>query len=384
MIGGRFTNLDYKGYTLTTGALHMIPHGPNGPMAAILKQVGADVEIVASSPEAMLRIPDGQGFKDIPFRNFASPLSVINRLKLMYLTFKSRFVTSPKGSFKNWFFPFIDDPWLVKMADSFYGWSLSMTCDDVSAEEVLAIVKNLYRYGGPGIPIGGCGAVIDALETVILSGGGEIHTSSQVNRILIADGRATGVETSTHSISADVVISDIGHKATMQLYDQPLTDEFKEYYSIVKKTRPSEGIKICLGADGPLIGHSGVLLTPYARRINGINEVTNTDPSLAPEGRHLVMSHQVLRSNDIQTEIKLGLEDLKELFPDKDYEILMVQTYRNDWPVNRAGSGLYLGNTTPVAGLYIVGDGAKGKGGTEVEGIALGVDNTMRFIGLGD
>jgi phytoene dehydrogenase-like protein len=349
-------------------------------MAAILKQVGANVEIVASSPEAMLRIPDGQGFKDISFRNFASSLSVKNRLKLMYLTVKSMFVTSPKGSFKNWFFPFIDDPWLIKMADSFCGWSLSMTCDKVPAEEMLAIIKHLYRYGGPGIPVGGCGAVIDALETVILSGGGEIHTSSQVNRILITDGRATGVETSTHSPSADVIISDIGHKATMQLYDQPLTDEFKEYYTIVNKTRPSEGIKICLGTDKPLIGHSGVLLTPYARRINGINEVSNTDPSFAPKGKHLVMSHQVLRSNDIHTEIMLGLDDLRELFPDEDYEVLMVQTYRNDWPVNRAGSGSYLGNTTPVAGLYVVGDGAKGKGGMEVEGIAMGVDNTMRFI----
>ena len=38
------------------------------------------------------------------------------------------------------------------------------------------------------------------------------------------------------------------------------------------------------------------------------------------------------------------------------------------------------GNTTPIKGLYIVGDGAKGKGGIEVEGVALGVENTIGLL----
>jgi hypothetical protein len=33
-----------------------------------------------------------------------------------------------------------------------------------------------------------------------------------------------------------------------------------------------------------------------------------------------------------------------------------------------------------MANLYVVGDGAKGKGGIEVEGIALGVKNCMQHI----
>ena len=63
MIGGRFINLEYKGYKLTSGALHMIPHGSKGPLASMLHEVGADVEIVPSSPQAMLRIPEDGGFK---------------------------------------------------------------------------------------------------------------------------------------------------------------------------------------------------------------------------------------------------------------------------------------------------------------------------------
>jgi phytoene dehydrogenase-like protein len=382
VIGGRFINLDYKGYQLTTGALHMVPHGNKGPLATMLRQVSADVKIVPSSPLGVLRIPDNGGTRDILFYDFSGPLSWTNKLKLTYLTFKSRFIKPDDGSFKDWFSPFINDPWLVKLADAFCGWALSMRSEDVSASETLAIIENMRRYGGPGVPIGGCSAIIDALEQVILSGAGTIHTNCQVHRILTVDGRAVGVETDRDTILGNLVISDIGHQETVQLYDHPATDEFRKYMTALESARPSAGIKICLGADRPLIGHSGVLFTPYAQRVNGINEVTNIDPSLAPRGKHLIMSHQALQSDDIQSEIELGLKDLADIFKGQEYEVLMVQTYRDGWPVNRAESGSCTSNTTPIKGLYIVGDGAKGKGGIEVEGVALGVENTLALLNI--
>ncbi len=144
--------------------------------------------------------------------------------------------------------------------------------------------------------------------------------------------------------------------------------------------KPSAGIKICLAAEEPLVGHGGVLFTPFTQRVNGINEVTQIDPSLAPEGMHLTMSHQTMLTNDVKEEIKLGLQDLKTMFAGKKYSVLLVQSYHDDWPVNRVSSGYDLGNLTPVKGLFIVGDGAKGRGGIEVEGVALGVQNTLDLI----
>ena len=90
--------------------------------------------------------------------------------------------------------------------------------------------------------------------------------------------------------------------------------------------------------------------------------------------------HQALQSDDMESEIELGLKDLVDIFQGNNYEVLMVQTYRDGWPVNRAGSGSDPGNNTPVRGLYIVGDGAKGSGGIEVEGVAMGVERTIRFL----
>ena len=48
--------------------------------------------------------------------------------------------------------------------------------------------------------------------------------------------------------------------------------------------------------------------------------------------------------------------------------------------MNLASSGNDIGNLTPVNDLYIAGDGAKGKGGIEVEGVALGVMNLMTQV----
>jgi phytoene dehydrogenase-like protein len=220
--------------------------------------------------------------------------------------------------------------------------------------------------------------VTDALSGIIRSNGGRIQTQSCVEGIIIGSDVATGVIVNGKTIGADIVISDIGHFETSRLYE--CTD--MEYLNKISNVKPSKGIKICLSTDEALIGHSGVFFTPYAQRINGINEVTNADPSLAPHGKHLVMSHQALVSDDLTAEINLGLLDMAQLFPGKKYEVLLIQSYSNGWPVNRASSGSDNGNRTPVENLYIVGDGAKGKGGIEVEGVALGVRNVMDEIGV--
>lgn len=373
-IGGRFTNLPYKGFKLSTGALHMIPHGSRGPLAQMLKEVGAPVTIIDSKPMAVIRKENNE---IIAFHDFRNELSLTEQVKLgTVLAYSLKFKPKSDLSFRNWVLKYFDDEFLFKLADSFCGWALSLKAKDVPAREMLEIIDNMYLYKGSGIPLGGCGAVTDALSGIIISNGGRILTQSCIERIIIDNNMAKGVTVKGKTIDADIVISDIGHFETSRLYEC----KDKEYLDKISNVKPSKGIKICLSSDEPLIGHCGVFFTPYAQRINGINEVTNADPSLAPSGKHLVMSHQALVSDDLKVEINLGLLDMAQLFPGKKYEVLLIQSYSNGWPVNRASSGSDNGNRTPVKNLYIVGDGAKGKGGIEVEGVALGVRNMMGEI----
>lgn len=388
--GGRFTNLNYKGFQLSSGAFHMLPNGPGGPLARLLREIGADVNITRSEMTTV-RIPItkgnpdyAKGFKDICFNDFPSLLSYKDRMKIAFLIVNTR-KNRPSGStLQAWIKTQFNDEWLIKFADSFCGWALSLKSDEVSVEEIFEIIENMYRFGGPGIPKGGCKGIIDALEAVILANGGKIHTGQEVSKILVESGRAAGVVAECKKYEADIVISNLGHAATALLCNEALSGErYEDYVKMIETLQPSAGIKICLAADEPLVGHSGVLLTPYTRRINGVNEVTHADPKLAPPGKHLTMCHQYVAPENVknlESEIEMGLADLKEVFPGKRYEVLLIQSYHDEWPVNRAASGTDPGNETPFSGLYVVGDGAKGKGGIEVEGVALGVVSVMEKV----
>jgi phytoene dehydrogenase-like protein len=382
-IGGRFTNIEYKGYQLTTGALHMIPHGAGGPLSTLLADVGADVEIIPSSPPATIRIRRGEGFEDVLFREFLSRLSFWNRLMYRVLLFEAWYGGVREYSFKDWISRRLKDERVLKLADAFCGWALSVTSEQVTAQEGMAIVKNICRYGGSGVPRGGCKAVIDALADVITESGGRIHTNKKVEGILVKRGVAQSLCVNGEDLAYDVIISDLGHVETqklIQLSDSVDCSAIDAYRNRIASIVPIGGIKFNLGCDTSLIEHTGILLTPYARRISGLNQVTNADPSLAPKGKHLVMAHMPLRSSNLEEEARIGLEDLKNLFPGADYEVLMVQTYHDGWPVNRCASGADIGNLTPYKQLYVVGDGAKGMGGIEVDGVALGVENTVQEV----
>lgn len=369
--GGRFTNLPYEGFQLTTGALHMIPHGPTGPLAALLDRVGAGVKIVRTSPMGCFMTKDN---RQISFFNFRELLSARAQARIPALM--AKMLVQKKGTVSDMVW---DDPEWLQLSDSCCGWALSTLSRDTPAEEAAAIIRHVVggpgKYNTPGVPMGGCGAVVDALARKLEENGGRIHLGEKVDSVIVEDGKAKGVAVGGERHEADMVISDIGHRLTSALYDAKYSNP--KYADVLQKLRPSAGVKICLAAEEPLVGHPGVLFTPYAQRVNGMNEVTHIDPSLAPEGMHLTMSHQALRSNDIQQEIKLGLQDLRNMFPGKKYSVLLVQTYRDDWPVNRISSGFDLGNLTPVKGLYVVGDGAKGRGYMEVEGVASGVADLL-------
>ncbi|PHP45303.1 phytoene dehydrogenase [Methanosarcinales archaeon ex4572_44] len=382
-VGGRFTNIEYKGYQLTTGALHMIPHGESGPLGRMLLGLGAGVDIVPSSPWATIRIPTDNSFEDIEFKEFISRLSLWNKFMCKLLMLEARFSVGTGYSFKDWISRRVHDEGVAKLADSFCGWALSITSREVTASEGVSIIANILKYGGSGVPVGGCKSVINALAKVIEESGGRIYTNRKVDGILVEDCTAEAVCLDGEDVTYDVIISDLGHRDTQRLIrgDSHVgCAGMSKYDEVIASMHPSSGVKINVGSSESLIDHTGILLTPYAQRVNGLNQVTNVDPSLAPPGKHLIMAHMAMRESDPKEEVRLGLEDLEMLFPNADYEVLMVQRYADAWPVNRCAPGEDIGNRTPYDRLFVVGDGAKGQGGIEVDGIALGVEMLVESL----
>ncbi|MGC1121135.1 MAG: FAD-dependent oxidoreductase [Candidatus Methanofastidiosia archaeon] len=369
-LGGRFRNIPYRGFQLTTGALHMIPHGSKGPLANLLKRAEAECTIVDSDPLATFFYD-----KELRFGQVLNQLGLAEKIWLYTTLLEMRYRKGDKRSFQEFLEQRTKNEMVLRGFRSFCIWSLSLEPSQVPCSEMFSIVRSMFKYRGPGVPMGGCSGVIRALEKTIRGRGNSI-VHKRVTEIMTDDKVYGVVDENGKEYTNSVVVSDIGAKATSRLVRFP-----RDYQERIDGMNPSEGIKYSLASKESLIDHTGVMFTPGLDYIGGINQVTNVDPSLAPEGYHLVMAHQRVSSGNFGKEKEKGLSELEKLF-DGRYEVLNVQIYRSSNPVNHAASGQDLDQVTPVKGLYLVGDSAKGEGGIEVEGIALGVERLLKIVGM--
>jgi len=361
IVGGRFRNLPYKGFQLSTGAFHALPHGSTGFTAKILNKTHTPYKIVDGNPWGTFLI-DGKQHR---FKNLYSFLNYMERFKVSKVLFDMKFTKgddTPLGEYLN---DKLKNEIVNRVVKAFCGFGMSIDPDDIPTRSFFPVVRSLYKYGGPGIIVGGCSAVTNSLAK------GKNIIKKRIKEIVIEDNEVKGIIDSEENFHEDnIIISDIGVKGTVKIAGKKNFPG--DYLKKIDNLKEAEGIKINIATKKSIIDHNGVLITCDAERVEGLNQVTNVDPSLAPKGYHLIMTHQTLRSNNIKKEIALGLEDIEKLFWGKDYEILLVQTFRNGFPVNRAANGYDFDYRTPIKGLYLVGDSAK-KETMEVDGISKGV-----------
>jgi len=170
----------------------------------------------------------------------------------------------------------------------------------------LSGIFTILAYGeiahGLWLPEGGVYGMVRAIERVVLDMGAEIRTSTRVNRIVIQDGRAVGVDLADGTrISADVVVSNVDVPTT----DSRLLGDEKLRESGARRaahTRMTPGVlTFYWGVRGeiPNLGHHTIFLPDQYKR--SFRELTRhgriptdlpfyvsvpsrTDPRLAPEG----------------------------------------------------------------------------------------------------
>jgi hypothetical protein len=139
----------------------------------------------------------------------------------------------------------------------------------------------------------------------------------------------------------------------------------------------ASGLKVHLLSDESIIPHRGIMYCLDTERIAGVVQPSNSDRRLAPPGKHLLITHQLMRGEDVNIEREAARADLRRLFGDDfgtKVTILTMSQYRGEWPVNRAMQGEDVSPATGVVGLYLVGDAVKPSGYLMVEGVAQSVN----------
>jgi len=374
-LGGRFTTVDQDGYAMTTGALHMAPHGGGGPLARAMRDLGLAFDIVPRDVMASFFL-DGQhvlwnrSWDVMRLFGMQGKLDLLKITALLSAPFvDSRAVAQP---FSEWLAGQTRDPILPLFFDSFTQFAVSVRTDEISFGEMRAIHQNVLRYGMPGTPVGGCASVIDKLAEFIRARGGDIHTGIEVQRILASD-RVHGVAVRNrqtrelHTLATPLVVSDAGPEATRELL--PTLPE-------IERVPHAAGLKLHIVSDTSLIPHNGVMLCLGTRRISGMVEVSRSVPSVVPPGSHMIDTFQVTRGDSMVEERDLAVADLRDIFGadfDRHCRIVRTSAFRNRWPVNQARQGFDLQDQEPIRGLLMVGDAYKPSGHIMVEGVAGGV-----------
>jgi phytoene dehydrogenase-like protein len=402
--GGRFTAKTFQGAQVSTGAVHMLPFGSNGELAGMLRRLGVPHRVHDSEVFASFHVRGRQFVCRSLFHllGVLGPRQFAEMCRLGAEMYLSRPTSATQGlSYAEWLGRRTSrsrSPDVWAFFERICHFALSIDMDAVSYAEVVETSKNMFRYGAPGVVDGGCAAVTGQLEQRVRAEGGELRLRHDVERILVCDGAVTGVEVRDKAtgalarLHAPLVISNIGPEATRRL-TAPV--DSAEDHATAPASHPlpgsaprvASGLKVHLLSDFSVIPHRGIMFCLDTERIAGIVQPSNSDRRLAPPGKHLLITHQLMRSHDVNVEREAARADLRRLFGD-DFgtrvRILTMSQYRGEWPVNRIAQGEDVSPVTNLAGLYLVGDAVKPSGYLMVEGVAQSVNALLDTLdGLG-
>lgn len=402
-VGGRTSSIHSNGFSFDLGPTFFLY---SRVLAEIFKSVGRDlreeVELVRLDPQyrlifggggELLATPDVERMEraigDLSPTDAASfrPFLDDNRVKL------ASFKKCLESPFRGWrdvlrwpilkLLPLLR-PWLsldqelaryfrdprIRLAFSFQSKYLGMS--PFKCPSLFTILSYLEYEHGVHHPIGGCGAVTQAMARVLRELGGEIQLDEPVEEILFEGKRAVGVRTREGCYKGDAVIinADFAHAMTRLVPDhlrRRWTDR-----KIARKRYSCSTFMMYLGIEGrldQLDHHTIYMARDYMRNLEEIEQrhvlsedpsfyVQNaciTDPTLAPPGMSTLyvlvpVTHQHpnvdwAKERDRYREVvlsqleRLGIQNVER----------RIRSERIVTPTDWEGMGIYRGATFSLA-----------------------------------
>ena len=154
-----------------------------------------------------------------------------------------------------------------------------------------------YYFHGGYYPVGGSEKLAQALISAIESRGGEVHLKTRVERILVEDGRAGGLELANgQRVSARAVVSNADIKRTFGELVAPSALP-PSFYERMKAADPApSAFMVHLGVDyvpdGPPAWHV------HGPESVGVEVLSKVDPSAAPAGHSTVGIIKILSADE--------------------------------------------------------------------------------------
>ncbi len=299
-VGGRCWSGDYKGYRLDLGG-HLIE---DGAVMAVFAKVGKELK-VGPPGEGMSLWKDGKWF-DIRelYKNDKTDMRKICT-ELIEMDWEE-LDKLDDVSLTDWIRARTDSEGILELFGNFGVLDFNIfTYDDVAASETLFLRKdNLVNKGMLGwsqYPIGGFRNLVSPLADVIREKGGEVRTGVTVSEVIIEDGIVKGVEIAGPTTLPNEFAEIEFIEAPSVICTLPMWDVLKVIPESKMPLWYVENIKRLMNHPDCFFGfYAGVTEPMMKRTTNGWLKAPRTglpgwslepsayDPSLAPEGEHLV------------------------------------------------------------------------------------------------
>ena len=424
--GGKAMSLSKRGYSYTAWVVIGAPVEDN------LYQVVLDELEVADL--ATLVVPGSQGsifktaagkYKQLPSRPIGEPtdpnmlfewLEIAEDERAPALQFFVELVSMPPEkiaplegtTFESW----------IRAHDvprQLYAFLVSLCCDgmfmvpvdSLDAAEAITSLQQMFTRSGGVFCEGGYGRVAEAYCEAVRRNGSTVLMSTRTEKILVENGRVTGVKTQKGNFKAPIVISNAGIQPTvLKLVGEEHFD--KSYANYVKDLVPSYSLLgyryflrrpvtdapygVVFSSDSPWSLERFNLAREGKASKEGVLHFevpSNYDPNAAPEGKQILMTGSYcppdpeLSKKEIQAWAAAGEETLFQAFPELEglIESKDLYTTRSVSNLTRdsvlpgvGGETIGLGQIAgqcgahkpsiraPIGGLFIVGCDAGGTG----------------------
>jgi phytoene dehydrogenase-like protein len=371
-IGGKYTHLMHQGYAISTAAWTC--PGPNSRVGKLCRRLGAPIEWVTihdtkARGDHWVVTRDGRRFNSLD----ETQETLVGGARGMARVFEwiadmyDPTVHYPEDmtarQYIEKFFP--GNPEYTKYVETIITYCFaSQTVDTFSATETQrAITDSLGQMADWGTAVGGTAAIVSGLETALRQHGGQIATRTQVEEILLENGRAMGVRlTDGRRLQAGVVVHAAGLTRLLRLAGEANLPA--EYVARLKGAVPARVAALILGTHSALLDseHSLLHSMGWERTLN-CYAPTFFDPKLAPEGKHALDVFWVMQPPyDLRQELELVRAQLRQIFPNYDQEVALEvpMFFTGAWTAEMAhrlgqSGAQRLDPKSPIEGLYLVG-----------------------------
>ncbi|MBD0304487.1 MAG: carotene isomerase, partial [Tolypothrix sp. T3-bin4] len=301
------------------------------------------------------------------------------------------------GSFSRIIDGVITDPFIRNWLDLLCFLLSGLPADKTIAAEVAFMFADWYR---PNVqldyPIGGSGALVDALIRGLTKYGGKLVLNAHVEQVLVENTRAVGVRLrgSKEIRASKAVVSNASVWDTLKLIPEGVIPKrYLEKQQAIPECDSFMHLHLGIDATGLQrnLGIHYIIVNDWDKGITAPQNVvlisipSVLDPSLAPAGKHVIHVYtpgnepfsiwQPMERNSEEYALlkleraKVMWQALERIIPDirSRCEVSLVGTpltharflrrHRGSYgPAIAAGTGLFPGGTTPLPGLLCCGD----------------------------